>query len=103
MSSSSAIHPSVASTTMTTASAPAAAALLRSTPIASTSSLVSPRIPAVSRSVTGSPPTSTDASTTSLVVPATGVTIARSLLLHAFNNELFPALGRPTMATETPV
>mmetsp|Transcript_10454 Transcript_10454/g.43280 ORF Transcript_10454/g.43280 Transcript_10454/m.43280 type:complete len:249 (-) Transcript_10454:390-1136(-) len=103
-SSSAAVHPSVESTTTMTASAPVAAATLLRTPIASTSSTPAPRrIPAVSSKVTGSPAHSTRASTTSLVVPAIGVTMALSLLDHAFSSELLPALGLPTMATVTPV
>ena len=64
---------------------------------------VSLRMPAVSSSVTGTPATTTDASTTSRVVPAMSVTMALSERDHALSNELFPALGRPTIATETPV
>jgi NO-binding membrane sensor protein with MHYT domain len=47
-------------------------------PMLSTTSVVS-RIPAVSRSLTGKPETTIPISTTSLVVPATSVTIALSV------------------------
>mmetsp|Transcript_10210 Transcript_10210/g.42946 ORF Transcript_10210/g.42946 Transcript_10210/m.42946 type:complete len:214 (+) Transcript_10210:3164-3805(+) len=60
-------------------------------------------MPAVSRSVTGTPATVIEASTTSRVVPATSVTIALSDLDHALSNELFPAFGLPTRATTMPV
>mmetsp|Transcript_5549 Transcript_5549/g.23444 ORF Transcript_5549/g.23444 Transcript_5549/m.23444 type:complete len:214 (+) Transcript_5549:1057-1698(+) len=60
-------------------------------------------MPAVSRSVTGTPATVIEASTTSRVVPATSVTMALSDLDHALSNELFPAFGLPTRATVTPV
>mmetsp|Transcript_7177 Transcript_7177/g.28986 ORF Transcript_7177/g.28986 Transcript_7177/m.28986 type:complete len:211 (-) Transcript_7177:597-1229(-) len=96
-------HPRSASTTSTTMSAPAAAARERSTPIFSTSSSVSLRMPAVSKSVAGSPPMFTDASTTSRVVPSREVTIERSLRVSAFNKRDLPTFGRPTMATVTPV
>ena len=68
-------------------------------PICSTSSVGVDRMPAVSRRVTGTPCTDTEASTTSRVVPGTAVTMARSLLLHAFSRLDLPTLGRPTMAT----
>lgn len=79
-------------------SAPAAAALERSMPICSTTSVVASWMPAVSSSVTGTPCTATDASTMSRVVPGLAVTMARSLRLHAFSKLDLPTLGRPTMA-----
>lgn len=52
--------------------------LARSTPIRSTKSSVWRR-PAVSATITGSPPMSSESSRISRVVPGTGVTIAASL------------------------
>mmetsp|Transcript_554 Transcript_554/g.1747 ORF Transcript_554/g.1747 Transcript_554/m.1747 type:complete len:227 (+) Transcript_554:1592-2272(+) len=59
-------------------------------------------MPAVSNRVTFTPLTFTAASTTSLVVPSTSVTIDRSLFVHRFNNLDFPAFGRPTIASVHP-
>mmetsp|Transcript_27156 Transcript_27156/g.69106 ORF Transcript_27156/g.69106 Transcript_27156/m.69106 type:complete len:341 (-) Transcript_27156:637-1659(-) len=98
---SSAVHPSCASTTMSTMSAARAAARERSTPICSTLSTLS-RIPAVSSSVSGTPPTTSPASSTSRVVPAMSVTIARSVRVHALSRLDLPTFGRPTMATCSP-
>mmetsp|Transcript_17138 Transcript_17138/g.47522 ORF Transcript_17138/g.47522 Transcript_17138/m.47522 type:complete len:275 (-) Transcript_17138:585-1409(-) len=98
---SSGVHPTCASTTIITISAFAAAARERSTPKRSTLSTLS-RMPAVSSSVRGTPPTTKPASTTSRVVPAISVTIARSLELHALSRLDFPTFGRPTMATVMP-
>ena len=60
------------------------------------------RIPAVSKTWTGIPPTTSCDSTTSRVVPGRSVTIARSLWLQAFNRLDFPTFGRPTIATLSP-
>ena len=70
-------------------------------PSASTSSPAS-RSPAVSAKVTGTPPSSSRASTTSRVVPARAETIAASRPTSAFNREDFPAFGAPRIATTTP-
>jgi hypothetical protein len=87
--------------TMMTKSAPKAAAFDRSMPICSTTLSVAVWMPAVSKSVIGTPLTATRASTISLVVPGWAVTIARSLRLHAFSKLDLPTLGRPMIATCT--
>ena len=74
---------------------------LRRMPSASTTSPVSRR-PAVSRRVTRTPPSITACSTTSRVVPAMGVTMARSKPAKRLSRVLLPTLGLPTMAASTP-
>ena len=75
--------------------------LLRRMPSASTTSSVSRR-PAVSHRFRGVCPNITACSTKSRVVPATGVTMARSKPASRFSSVLLPTLGRPMMAVSTP-
>ena len=70
-------------------------------PSASMASSVSRR-PAVSKRFSRISPSCTACSTTSRVVPATGVTMARSNPASRFSKVDLPALGRPTMAQSTP-
>ena len=74
---------------------------LRRIPSASMASSVSRR-PAVSKRFSRISPSCTACSTTSRVVPATGVTMARSNPASRFSKVDLPALGRPTMAQSTP-
>ncbi|MOA23253.1 hypothetical protein D3C78_1438610 [compost metagenome] len=82
-------------------SASTTAALERSTPICSTTSIVS-RMPAVSSSLSGILLIVTYSSITSRVVPGMSVTIALFSLARAFINEDFPTFGRPTIAVVIP-
>ena len=74
---------------------------LRRIPSASMASSVSRR-PAVSKRFSRISPSCTACSTTSRVVPATGVTMARSKPASRLSKVDLPALGRPTMAQSTP-
>ena len=65
--------------------------------------LTSSLIPAVSRSLVGTPEKTVEASTMSLVVPAISVTMALSAPLMAFSKEDLPTLGAPIRATVKPV
>ena len=71
------------------------------TPIASTSSSAA-RNPAVSTSTNGTPAIATGTSMTSRVVPAIGVTIARSTSANALIRLDLPAFGGPATTTRTP-
>ena len=77
------------------------ASLLRSTPIASTTSDVS-RMPAVSVSRRGMPRREICSSIVSRVVPGMSVTMLRCSPRKRFISEDLPTLGLPTMATERP-
>ena len=59
-------------------------------------------MPAVSTSTNGTPAMPTERSSTSRVVPASGVTIAASSASSALKSEDFPALGGPASITRTP-
>ena len=74
---------------------------LRRMPSASMASSVWRR-PAVSNRLSRISPSCTACSTTSRVVPATGVTMARSNPASRLSSVDLPALGRPTMAQSTP-
>ena len=89
------------SSTSSTRSASRCARSARRTPSCSTSS-DGRRIPAVSISRTGTPSRFTSSSRVSRVVPARGVTIARSRVSSRLNSEDLPTLGRPTMASDAP-
>ena len=60
------------------------------------------RSPAVSESLTGTPPIIIPSSMMSRVVPGMSVTIARLRPTMAFSNDDFPALGRPAITALTP-
>ena len=60
------------------------------------------RNPAVSTRRNRVPPISTSVSRASRVVPATGVTIARSSPARALNREDFPEFGAPAITTSAP-
>ena len=90
-----------ASITYRIRSALSAYSFARSTPIFSTTSSVS-RIPAVSIIFKEMPFRFRCSSSTSLVVPAISVTIARSSPRSTFNREDFPAFGFPRMTVRTP-
>lgn len=79
---------------------------LRRMPSASTASPCSPtsRTPAVSNRFSRMPvsPSITACSSTSRVVPAMGVTMARSNPASRFSRVLLPTLGRPSSTQSTP-
>ena len=89
------------SKTASTSPASASLAQLRRTPSASTGSSVWRR-PAVSKRFSRMSPSWTACSTTSRVVPAMGVTMARSKPASRLSRVDLPALGRPTMAQSIP-
>ena len=89
------------STTYRIKSASFAYCIARSTPIFSTTSSVL-RIPAVSMIFKLIPFNRMDSSSTSRVVPAISVTIARSSPTNRFNRDDFPAFGFPTMTVRMP-
>ncbi len=60
------------------------------------------RIPAVSTNLNGTPRTLTYSSKTSLVVPATSVTIALLSCIKLFNIEDLPTFGLPTITVDKP-
>ena len=60
------------------------------------------RNPAVSDSRSTVSPQRTDSVTTSRVVPASSVTMARSYPARLLSKEDFPTLGRPRMVTGSP-
>ena len=78
------------------------AACARAMPMASMVSSVSPRSPAVSISVNGTPPIATGRLSTSRVVPGISAVIAASLPTSALNSVLLPAFGGPAITTRTP-
>ncbi|MNL13843.1 hypothetical protein D3C87_1347630 [compost metagenome] len=96
--------PSPARTSSTTrrTSASASASFERAMPRRSTTSAPCSRMPAVSSTRKGTPLMARPASSTSRVVPATSVTMARSACSSAFSRLDLPTLGRPTMAREAP-
>mmetsp|Transcript_2558 Transcript_2558/g.6027 ORF Transcript_2558/g.6027 Transcript_2558/m.6027 type:complete len:293 (+) Transcript_2558:970-1848(+) len=102
MADSSSVQPTFESITMSTASADLAAAADLSMPSLSTTSVAWSRIPAVSRSRVGMPPKLLAASTMSLVVPATSVTMARSAPDKMLRSELLPTFGAPMSASVSP-
>ncbi len=89
------------SNTSKTTSALSAAARLRCTPICSTG-LSLGVMPAVSMRCSGMPRRLATSSTVSRVVPATGVTIARSVRNNALSRLDLPTFGRPIMAVRNP-
>ena len=96
-------------TTITTSLSSALALALRM-PSCSTSPTTSPFTPpraflnpAVSPSLHKNPPKSMPTSTTSLVVPASRLTIAASRPTTALSSELLPAFGAPSSASEIPL
>ena len=92
---------SAPSNTSSTTSALSAALRLRSTPICSTGS--PPGVmPAVSMRCSGIPRRFTTSSTVSRVVPAMGVTIARSLRSRALSKLDLPTLGLPIIVVRSP-
>ena len=74
----------------------------RSMPISSIAPAPLSRIPAVSTKTRGTPPIETGRSSTSLVVPASLVTMAASSDSNALNSDDFPALGGPASTTRMP-
>ena len=101
MASSTACTPCLASTIRTNTSAFSISFHVRAMPIRSTSSLVSRR-PAVSMTCKGIPCTCNVLRTTSRVVPATGVTMARSSPAKLLSRLDFPTFGCPARTTCSP-
>ena len=92
-----------ASNTASTSPASSSFFQLRRMPSASMASASSlPRTPAVSNRFSRMSPSCTACSTTSRVVPATGVTIARSNPASRLSSVLLPTLGRPSSTQSTP-
>ena len=93
-----------ASNTASTRPASSSFFQLRRIPSASMASPSAPtsRTPAVSNRFSRTLPSCTACSTISRVVPATGVTMARSKPASRFKSVLLPTLGRPSSTQSTP-
>ena len=93
-----------ASNTASTSPASSSFFQLRRMPSASIASPSTPtsRTPAVSNRFNRTLPSCTACSTISRVVPATGVTMARSNPASRFSSVLLPTLGRPSSTQSTP-
>ena len=104
MASATAARPASGSRASSTTSARSAAASSSRARRMPSRSITSPpsRSPAVSTSVSSTPSMRTTSRNRSRVVPAISVTIARSLPASAFNSELLPAFGGPTITACSP-